>query len=114
MPSKAQEKQFHRNEIALSVKQDTPARRLPVVLNETPVCGWREAMDITGLKKTKLYELFHRGIIKGYRDGKMIRFYRAGLTGYMQDRENRSAPPVRITQRPRKTQPPSNNRFKFL
>jgi excisionase family DNA binding protein len=113
----AQEQRLQRTELIPSVKEDTrhiQTLSSPVVLNEAPVCDWREAMGLTGLKKTKLYELFHRGIIKGYRDGKMIRFYREDLTGYMRDRENRLAPPVRIRQRSRKPQPTSTNRFKFL
>ncbi|WP_029631166.1 helix-turn-helix domain-containing protein [Zavarzinella formosa] len=57
------------------------------------VCCYKEAMLLTGLKKTKLYALFRRGVIRGYRDGKMIRFYVASLTKYMRDREN-SPPPV--------------------
>lgn len=80
------------------------------------VCGWREAMQVTGLKKTKLYELFRGGRLKGYRDGGMIRFYRTGLVSYMKDRENVVAPPTIPAQpkRPRANTPVAGTRFKFL
>jgi hypothetical protein len=101
-----------------------PGRARPQVLtketppepSETSVCGWWEAMAVTGLKKTKLYDLFRRGVLKGYRDGAMIRFYRAGLVAYMRERENGTAPQPRPVRRPRKarTTTPSSARFKFL
>ena len=79
------------------------------------VCGWREAMVITGLKKTKLYEMFHRRALTGYRDGGMIRFYRTGLRAYMHARENPAAPPPRRAARPLKNRTPLvHTGFKFL
>lgn len=84
-------------------------------LSGSAVCGWQEAMEVTGLKKTKLYELFHAGVLKGYRDGAMIRFYRTALLGYMRDRENSVAPPLRPARRPRKAgMSKQGTRFKYL
>lgn len=71
-------------------------------------------MKIAGLKKTKLYDLFHAGVLKGFRDGKMIRFYRKGLLDYMRERENVTLPPPRPARRPRakpKALPPTGFRF---
>lgn len=77
------------------------------------VCGYREAMAVTGLKKTKLYDLFRRGVLRGYRDGTMIRFYRESLLTYMREREN---PPAASLPKPgRRTKaPPPGVRFRFL
>ncbi|OWK35508.1 helix-turn-helix domain-containing protein [Fimbriiglobus ruber] len=87
----------------------------PSGAKERPVCEYKEAMVITGLKKTKLYDLFRRGVLLGYRDGVMIRFYRSSLLDYMKKRENTPAPlppapkPVR-----RSFRRPSGTQFKFL
>lgn len=80
------------------------------------VCGWREAMKVTGLKKTKLYDLFRGGRLKGYKDGGMIRFYRSGLVDYMNERENVVAPPTAPSppRKPRAKTPAAGTRFKFL
>ncbi len=80
------------------------------------VCGWREAMRVTGLKKTKLYELFRDGRLKGYKDGGMIRFYRTGLVSYMKERENVVAPSTAPAppRKPRAQTPAAGTRFKFL
>ncbi|MBX9582846.1 MAG: helix-turn-helix domain-containing protein [Gemmataceae bacterium] len=80
------------------------------------VCGYREAMTLTGLKKTKLYDLFRRGVVRGYRDGRMVRFYRASLVRYMEDRENPPAAPAvaPAAARTRKPPKPPGVRFKFL
>jgi len=82
------------------------------------VCDWHEAMAVTGLKKSKLYASFARGVLTGYRDGGMIRFYRAGLIAYMRDRENAAAPPLspRPARAPRRGRTPAADavRFKFL
>jgi excisionase family DNA binding protein len=90
-------------------------RKTPDEDASRPVCCYREAMRITGLKKTKLYDLFRRGTLRGYRDGAMIRFYRESLLTYMKERENIPAPPpapARPNRRPVK--PPPGVRFKFL
>ncbi|VTR91685.1 dna-binding protein : : HTH_17 [Gemmata massiliana] len=79
-----------------------------------PVCGYKEAMRLTGLKKTKLYDLFRRGILRGYRDGAMIRFYRTALLSYMKEHENTSAAPPSPPSKARKRKRPSGMRFKFL
>jgi excisionase family DNA binding protein len=79
------------------------------------VCGYKEAMALTGLKKTKLYDLFRRGVIRGYRDGAMIRFYRASLLAYMKERENIPAVPPPTSKHPRQSASnPPRVRFKFL
>jgi excisionase family DNA binding protein len=80
------------------------------------VCGWREALKVTGLKKTKLYDLFRSGRLKGYKDGGMIRFYRSGLVSYMKERENVVAPPTAPSppRKPRAKTPAAGTRFKFL
>lgn len=80
------------------------------------VCGWREAMRVTGLKKTKLYELFRDGRLKGYKDGGMIRFYRTGLVSYMKERENVVAPSTAPAppRKPRAQTLAAGTRFKFL
>ncbi len=83
---------------------------------DSPLCGYKEAMRLTGLKKTKLYDLFRRGVLRGYRDGVMVRFYRASLLAYMRERENTPAPPPPpppVTRR-RATPPPPGVRFRFL
>jgi excisionase family DNA binding protein len=94
------------------------AEQIPPALEPTgaTVCGWREAMRLTGLKKTKLYELFRDGRLKGYKDGGMIRFYRTGLAGYMKERENVVAPsPAPAPPRkPRANTLAAGTRFKFL
>lgn len=95
----------------------TTAKPQTTGTGDATVCGWREAMEVTGLRKTKLYELFRGGVLKGYRDGRMIRFYRKGLLDYMRERENITAPPLRPARRPRvtaksKALPPI--RFQFL
>lgn len=77
------------------------------------VCGYREAMAVTGLKKTKLYELFKKGVLRGYRDGAMVRFYRESLLAYMRERENAPAPKP-LPRKPKSTPKPSGVRFKFL
>lgn len=84
--------------------------------DDRPVCGYREAMALTGLKKTKLYDLFRRGVLRGYRDGVMIRFYRTSLMAFMKERENTPAAPTTPPKAPRKRglNPPSGVRFKFL
>lgn len=81
--------------------------------DDRPVCGYKEAMLLTGLKKTKLYELFRRGVLRGYRDGAMIRFYRAALLAFMRERENPPAPPPPKPTR-RAKPPPPGVRFRFL
>jgi hypothetical protein len=87
----------------------------PANVGDAAVCGWREALVITGLKKTKLYDLFGRGVLRGYRDGTMIRFYRAGLNSYMNDRENTpAAAPPRPARRPRKSKATTPTLFKYL
>ena len=81
-----------------------------------PVCDWREAMAVTGLKKTKLYDLFRDGRLKGYRDGGMIRFYRTGLMSYMKEQEVTAAPlatPV-PPRKPTARAAATGTRFKFL
>ena len=85
----------------------------------SPVCGYKEAMLLTGLKKTKLYDLFRRGVLRGYRDGAMIRFYRASLSAYMRERENAPAPPAPPPSPPPVTRRPASPplpgvRFRFL
>lgn len=84
--------------------------------SESPVCGWREAMQVTGLKKTKLYELFRNGRLTGYKDGGMIRFYRSGLASYMTLSDNTAPPPaVPIRKRkPRAMTPSPGTHFKYL
>lgn len=83
--------------------------------NDAPVCGYREAMAITGLKKTKLYDLFRRGVLRGYRDGAMVRFYRDSLLAYMRERENAPVPPPAAPKPPRKRgRKPDGVRFKYL
>lgn len=85
-----------------------------MAVDDAPVCGYREAMALTGLKKTKLYDLFRRGVLRGYRDGVMIRFYRASLLAYMRDRENApAAPPPPKAPRKRGGRP-GGVRFKYL
>lgn len=79
-----------------------------------PVCSYKEAMMITGLKKTKLYDLFRQGVLRGYRDGSMIRFYRAALLAYMRERENVPATPPPLKPARRARQQPSGVGFKFL
>jgi hypothetical protein len=82
---------------------------------DRPVCNYKEAMAITGLKKTKLYSLFRRGILLGYRDGVMIRFYRSSLIRYMKERENTAAPsasPIPVNRRKIARRP--GTQFKFL
>jgi excisionase family DNA binding protein len=78
------------------------------------VCSYKEAMAITDLKKTKLYDLFSRGVLRGYRDGSMIRFYRAALLAYMRERENVPAtpPPPKPVRRAGQQSPGLG--FKFL
>jgi hypothetical protein len=72
-------------------------------------------MVVTGLKKTKLYNLFRRGVLLGYRDGVMIRFYRSSLLRYMKERENIPAQPTtRLNLTRRSVKRPSGLRFKFL
>jgi excisionase family DNA binding protein len=79
------------------------------------VCTYKEAMQITGLRKSKLYTLFHKGVLRGYRDGVMIRFYRDSLIDYMQQRENHPAIPPSSNPTPtRKRKTPEGVRFKFL
>lgn len=87
-----------------------------MVPQESPVCGYKEAMLLTGLKKTKLYTLFRRGVLLGYRDGAMVRFYRASLLAYMKERENSpSAPPPPVRpRRARKAAAIPGVRFKYL
>jgi excisionase family DNA binding protein len=79
------------------------------------VCGWKDAMEMTGLKKTKLYTLFNKGVLRGYRDGSMIRFYRSALTNYMKDRENTPGKKGPLPQsRRRKSKTPARPQIKFL
>jgi excisionase family DNA binding protein len=78
------------------------------------VCDYKEAMELTALKKTKLYDLFARGVLRGYRDGTMIRFYRASLLAYMKERENAPPAPKPPLRKPRKGRAPNGTRFKFL
>jgi excisionase family DNA binding protein len=93
----------------------TPAKPQTTGTGDAAVCGWREAMEATGLRKTKLYELFRDGALKGYRDGRMIRFYRKGLADYMRERENVRLPPPRPARRPRaKSTALPATRFQFL
>lgn len=83
--------------------------------DDAPVCGYKEAMALTGLKKTKLYDLFRRGVLRGYRDGAMVRFYRASLLAYMRERENAPATPPAAPKPPRKRGGRSGGvRFKYL
>lgn len=83
---------------------------------ESPVCDWKEAMAISGLRKTKLYELFHQGRLKGFKDGGMIRFYHTGLAAYMKQQENTTALPTPSTPKRKPAPRPSaaGTRFKFL
>jgi hypothetical protein len=101
-----------------AVRQETRHERAQATgarVTESAVCTWQEAMQIAGLKKTKLYSLFHAGVLKGYRDGKMIRFYRKGLLDYMRERENVTLPPLRPARRPRaKSKSLAATRFRFL
>jgi hypothetical protein len=80
-----------------------------------PVCDWKEAMQLTGLKKSKLYQLFHQGRLTGYKDG-IIRFYRTGLMGFMKERENVAAPPTTPTpqRKPPARSSAAGTRFRFL
>jgi excisionase family DNA binding protein len=90
-------------------------KETPAGAKDCPVCGYKEALEITGLKKTKLYDLFSCGVLRGYRDGAMIRFYRESLLAYMKARENAPAPQPPIPKPRRRTvkrQPGS--RLKFL
>lgn len=83
--------------------------------DDAPVCGYREAMALTGLKKTKLYDLFRRGVLRGYRDGAMVRFYRASLLAYMRERENTPVPPPVPPKPPGgRGRKPGGVRFKYL
>jgi hypothetical protein len=96
-------------------RRGSSAKPQPADTGDAAVCGWKEALVITGLKKTKLYDLFGRGVLRGYRDGTMIRFYRAGLKSYMKDRENTpAAAPPRPARRPRKSKTAAPTRFKYL
>jgi excisionase family DNA binding protein len=97
-------------------QQVAPAKPQPSGTGDAMVCGWQEAMEVTGLKKTKLYELFRDGTLKGYRDGRMIRFYRKGLADYMRERENVTLPPPRSVRRTRaaKSKTTPAMRFRFL
>ena len=96
-------------------RRGAPAKPQPADTGDAAVCGWKEALVITGLKKTKLYDLFGRGVLRGYRDGTMIRFYRTGLNSYMKDRENTpAAAPPRPARRPRKSKTAAPTRFKYL
>jgi len=88
----------HGRDAAVGVSSDrlegaTVVKKTPEVEGSRPVCGYKEAVAITGLKKTKLYDLFHRGVLRGYRDGSMIRFHRTALLTYMRERENAPPPP---------------------
>ena len=92
-----------------STKPESSASR-----KASAVCDGKEAMVVTGLKKSKLYALFGSGVLKGYRDGKMIRFYSASLADYMKQRENsgnKATIPVARRQPKKKASP---TRLKFL
>jgi excisionase family DNA binding protein len=90
------------------------ARDVPIS-TDGPVCTYKEAMQVTGLKKSKLYTLFHKGVLRGYRDGNMIRFYRESLHTYMRQRENQPSvvPPSVPTSKP-KRKSSTEIRFKYL
>jgi excisionase family DNA binding protein len=81
-----------------------------------PICDYKEAMELTGLKKTKIYDLFSRGVLRGYKDCTMIRFYRASLLAYMKERENTPflPPPPRKARKQREGKAPNGMQFKFL
>lgn len=114
-PTTAEDDGHENRPLAETAKEKAPAKPQTAGTGDAVACGWQEAMEATGLKKTKLYTLFRDGTLKGYRDGRMIRFYRKGLADYMRERENVTLPPPRPTRRPRATAKvlPAT-RFRFL
>jgi len=46
--------------------------------------NYREATELTGLSRTRLWELLREGSIAGVKDGKRVRISRASIENYLE------------------------------
>ena len=66
------------------------------------VLNYKQVMELTGLKKSHIYQLFNVGKLSGYCSGKRKLFFESGVQQYMES--NRNVPAA--TPRPAQPTPP--------
>ncbi len=82
--------------------------------------NYKQVMERTGLSRTKVYDLFERGELTGYRaDGRRV-FFASGVDAYIERNRNAApapAPPPPAAPRRRRPPRPAGSRvtgLKFL
>jgi excisionase family DNA binding protein len=54
------------------------------IIVERQWLSYREATELTGLSRTRLWELLRDGLIAGAKDGKRVRISRASIESYLE------------------------------